>query len=109
MTGEFGAAAREAVSKFAKFASVRIAKPGEISSETLSLIRKFDKRVCPLTCRADEKVEGERCLRIVCPVGQIVARGTCVADPNKQAAPTPERPAPGGSKCFTFNNRRFCE
>jgi hypothetical protein len=109
VTGEFGAPAREALSKFAKFASVRIPQPGEISSDTLSLIRKFDKRVCPLTCRADERVEGERCLRIVCPAGQIVSRGACVADPNKQAAPAPERPAPGGSKCFTFNNRRFCE
>lgn len=109
VTGEFGAPAREALNKFAKFASVRIAKPGEISSDTLSLIRKFDKRVCPLSCRTDEKAEGERCVRIVCPAGQIIAKGACVADPNKQAAPAPERSVPGGSKCFTFNNRRFCE
>jgi hypothetical protein len=117
VTGEFGAPAREALNKFAKFASVRIAKPGEISSDTLSLIRKFDKRVCPLSCRADEKAEGERCIRIVCPAGQMIAKGACVADPNKQAAtPAPQRPAAGGaggggggSKCFTFNNRRFCE
>jgi hypothetical protein len=114
VSGEFGASAREALSKFAKHASVRIAKPGEISSETLSLIRKFDTRVCPLSCRADEKAEGDRCVRIVCPAGQIIARGACVADPNKQAAPAPQRPAAGaggggGGKCFTFNNRRFCE
>ncbi len=114
VSGEFGAPAREALSKFAKHASVRIAKPGEISSETLSLIRKFDTRVCPLSCRADEKAEGDRCVRIVCPAGQIIARGACVADPNKQAAPAPQRPAAGaggggGGKCFTFNNRRFCE
>ncbi len=109
VSGEFGAPAREALNKFAKFASVRVGKPGEISAETLSLIRRFDKRVCPLACRADEKVESDRCVRIVCPAGQIIAKGGCVADPNKQAAPAPERPAPGGSKCFTFNNRRFCE
>jgi uncharacterized caspase-like protein len=115
VTGEFGAPAREALNKFAKFASVRIPKPGEISAGTLSLIRKFDKRVCPLSCGTDEKAEGDRCVRIVCPAGQIIARGACVADPNKQAAPAPQRPAAGaggaagGSKCFTFNNRRFCE
>jgi hypothetical protein len=109
VSGEFGAPAREALGRFAKFASVRIAKPDEISSDTLSLIRRFDKRVCPLTCQADEKVEGDRCTRIVCPAGQKIAKGGCVADPTKQAAPAPERPAPGGSKCFTFNNRRFCE
>ncbi len=109
VTEEFGGPAREALNKFAKFASVRIPKPGELSPDTLSLIRKFNKRVCPLSCRADEKAEGERCVRIVCPAGQVIARGACVADPNKQAAPAPQRPAPGGSKCFTFNNRRFCE
>lgn len=106
---EFGAPAREALKKFAKFASVRIATTEDISSDTLSLIRRFEKRVCPLVCRADEKVESDRCVRIVCPAGQVVAKGGCVADPNKQAAPAPERPAAGGSKCFTFNNRRFCE
>ena len=109
VSGEFGAPAREALNRFARFASVRIAKPGELSSDTLSLIRKFDKRVCPLSCRADERAEGERCVRIVCPAGQIIAKGACAADPNKQAAPAPQRPAAGGSKCFTFNNRRFCE
>jgi hypothetical protein len=109
VSGEFGGPVREALNKFAKFASVRIGKPDEISAETLSLIRRFDKRVCPLACRADEKAEGDRCVRIVCAAGQVVVKGACVPDPKKQAAPAPERPASGGSKCFTFNNRRFCE
>jgi hypothetical protein len=109
VSGEFGEPAREALGRFAKFAAVSIAKPNEVSADTLSLIRRFDRRVCPLTCQTDEKVEGDRCVRIVCPSGQKVAKGGCVADPSKQAAPAPERPAPGGSKCFTFNNRRFCE
>ncbi|MGV3632721.1 MAG: caspase family protein, partial [Pseudorhodoplanes sp.] len=109
VSSEFDGAAREALTRFAKFASVRIAMSNEVSAETLSLIRKFDKRVCPLTCQADEKVEGDRCVRIVCPAGQKVAKGGCIADPSKQAAPAPERPAAGGNKCFTFNNRRFCE
>jgi hypothetical protein len=109
VSGEFGAPAREALQKFAKFASVSVAPGSEISGETLSLIRRFDQRVCPLACRGDEKAEGDRCVRVVCPAGQIAAKGACVADPNKQAAPAPERPSSGGSKCFTFNNRRFCE
>jgi hypothetical protein len=109
VSDEFGAPARDALNRFAKFASVRIARQGEISGETLSLIRRFDKRVCPLNCRADEKAEGDQCVRIVCAAGQVVSKGACVADPRKQAAPAPERVAPGGGKCFTFNNRRFCE
>jgi hypothetical protein len=109
VSGEFGTPARQALQKFAKFASVNVAPGSEISGETLSLIRRFDRRVCPLACRGDEKAEGDRCVRVVCPAGQIAAKGACVADPAKQAAPSPERPSSGGSKCFTFNNRRFCE
>ena len=107
---EFGAPARDALNKFAKFAAVNVGSSGEISGDTLSLIRRFDRRVCPLSCRSDEKADGDRCARVVCPAGQIAAKGACVADPNhRQAAPAPERPSSGGSNCFTFNNRRFCE
>jgi hypothetical protein len=109
VSGQFGPAAREALSRFAKFAAVRTGAPGEPSAETLSLIRKFDKRVCPLACQADERAEGDRCVRIVCAAGQVLSKGACIPDPKRQAAPAPERAAPGGSKCFTFNNRRFCE
>lgn len=109
VSGEFGAPAREALSKFAKFAAVTVSPGGEVSSDTLSLIRRFDRRVCPLSCRGDERAEGDRCARIVCPAGQVAAKGACVADPHRQAAPAQERPSSGGTKCFTFNNRRFCE
>ena len=109
VSGEFGAPARDALNRFAKFAAVTIAKSDEVSSETLSVIRRFDRRICPLACSADEKAEGDRCVRIVCSPGQIVAKGGCVPDPRRQAAPAPEKPAAGGTKCFTFNNRRFCE
>ncbi len=109
VSGEFGVPAREALNKFAKFAAVTVTPGGEVSSDTLSLIRRFDRRVCPLNCRGDEKAEGDRCVRIVCPAGQIATKGACTVDPNRQAAPAPERPSSGGAKCFTFNNRRFCE
>ena len=64
--------AREALNKFAKFASIRLANTDEVTADTLSLIRKFDKRVCPLSCRANEKAEGDSCVRIVCPAGQVM-------------------------------------
>lgn len=109
LSGDFGKPAQDALQKFAKFAAVSLAPGNEVSGDTLSVIRRFDRRVCPLNCRGDEKVEGDRCVRIVCPAGQTASKGSCVADPTRQAAPASERPAPGGSKCFTFNNRRFCE
>ncbi|MET0276730.1 MAG: caspase family protein [Pseudorhodoplanes sp.] len=109
VSGEFGPPARQALQKFAKFASVNVAPGDEISGDTLSLIRRFDRRVCPLSCRGDEKADGDRCIKVVCSAGRIAVNGNCVPDPNKQAAPATEQPAAGGTKCFTFNNRRFCE
>jgi hypothetical protein len=110
LSNDFGKPAQEALQKFAKFAAVNLSPGSEISGDTLSAIRRFDRRVCPLNCRGDEKIEGDRCVRVVCAAGQIAAKGSCIADHNKQAAPTAsEKPASGGTKCFTFNNRRFCE
>jgi len=110
VNGEFGAPTREALRSFAKFAAVNIGGGSELSQETLSAIRRHDSRICPLKCGTGEKADGERCVRIVCAAGQILKDGACVNDPSKKTA-TPERSAPasGGTKCFTFNNRRFCE
>lgn len=110
VNGEFGAPTREALRNFAKLASVNLGKDAGLSSDMLSAIRRFDNRVCPLKCAAGEKAEGDRCVRVVCGAGQILKDGACIADPSKKTA-TPERTAPasGGTKCFTFNNRRFCE
>ena len=116
VNGDFGAPTRDALRNFSKYASVNVGGAGELSSETLSLIRRFDRRICPLACKSGEKPDGERCVRIVCASGQTLKNGECVADPAKRVTTSPERPAQGsggggggGTKCFSFNNRRFCE
>jgi hypothetical protein len=129
INGEFGTPSRDALRNFARLAAVSL-PDNELSGETLSVIRKFDKRICPLSCKPGERAEDERCIRIVCPSGQFLKDGACVAkpgsEPKKRVTETPEaRPAPkrpaasaapaggggggGGGKCFSFQGRRFCE
>ncbi len=109
--GEFGQRSRSALNTFAKFAAVNI-NTDDLSPQVLALVRGIDKRVCPLTCRAGERAEGERCVRMVCPAGHIVKNGDCVAvrasAPKARSEPTSPRP-PANSKCFSFNGRQFCE
>jgi len=118
VNGEFGAPTRDALRNFAKLAAVTVPEP-ELSLDTLKIIRGIDKRICPLICKAGERAEGERCIRIVCPAGQTLKDGTCVGkpvaaepDPRPRPAPTARPAAPaggGGGKCFSFEGRRFCE
>jgi Caspase domain len=111
--GEFGNATRVALRSFAKFAAITV--PDDLSIDSVKAVRGFDRRVCPVVCQPDERVDGERCVRVVCPPGQVVKDGTCVgkvaADPKK---PTPGRPEPAprppsSNKCFVFQGRQFCE
>jgi hypothetical protein len=124
INGDFGAPSRDALRNFARLASVNL-PADELSNETLSVIRRFDKRVCPLACKPGERAEDDRCIRIVCPSDQVLKDGACVAkpgrEPRKRVTQTPEpaprakrpaaagAPARGGGKCFTFQGRSFCE
>jgi uncharacterized caspase-like protein len=111
--GEFGDGSRNALRNFARLAAVNI-KADDLSRDMLEVIRRYDKRVCPLTCRAGERADGERCVRIACPAGQIIKDGSCVAvrasAPKARTEPPPPTPRPPvNSKCFSFNGRQFCE
>jgi caspase domain-containing protein/putative peptidoglycan binding protein len=127
--GAFGDPTRAALRNFARHAAIRL-PDGDVSTETVKAVRGFDKRICPLVCRPDERADGERCVRIVCPRGEVLKDGACVgnvasettrpavrdvpqAGPASQAGPPPQaapavRP-PGGGKCFSFQGRQFCE
>jgi hypothetical protein len=125
VNGDFGAPSRDALRNFARLAAVGL-PDSELSAETLSIIRRFDKRVCPLVCKAGERAEDDRCIRIVCPSGQVLKDGSCIAkpgaEPKKRVTQTPDgaprakRPAAsgrsgggGGGNCFSFQGRRFCQ
>jgi hypothetical protein len=93
VNGEFGSTTRAALANFAKLAALTLPQQ-DPSPDALKAIRGFDKRVCPLVCQAGERVEGERCIRIVCPAGKVLEDGTCVAkadtEPPRRTPPNPE-------------------
>jgi uncharacterized caspase-like protein len=106
INGEFSDATRAAFRNFVKLAALSLPTE-DVTSDTVRAVRAFNKRVCPLSCPMGERADGDRCIRIVCPAGQVLKEGTCEANrPSAKApAPTPK----GASKCFTFQGRQFCE
>ena len=94
----------------ASSSSLRRCDAGRLSLDAVKAVRAFDKRVCRLVCQAGERADGERCVRVGCPSGQVLKDGACVAE---RASSPAARPAPapkgGGGKCFTFQGRQYCE
>jgi hypothetical protein len=118
VNGDFGISTRAALRNFAKLAAVSV-PDNEPSLDALKAVRGFDKRICPLSCPTGERADGERCIRIVCPVGQFLKDGSCIAKPQAaepkkrvtEPAPrsAPRPPSAGSGKCFNFQGRQFCE
>jgi Caspase domain len=117
--GEFNNTTKLALRNFAKLAGLTV--PEGLVPDTLKAVRGIDKRVCPLVCATGERAEGDRCLRVSCPSGQVLKNGGCVAaaaanpsDHPANSAPSrsvqPAAPKSGGTgKCFNFQGRQFCE
>jgi hypothetical protein len=109
--GEFGGATRAALRNFAKLAALSLPED-EPSLDALKAVRGIEKRICPLICPAGERADGERCIRIACPSGQVLKDGACVARPGAEVRKrvTDPRPKAGPKgKCFAFQGRQFCE
>ena len=104
--GEFSDGTRAAFRNFVKLAALSLPTE-DVTPDAVRAVRAFNKRVCPLNCPTGESAEGDRCVKIVCPAGQVLKEGACVSNrPSaKASAPTPK----GGTKCFTFQGRQFCE
>jgi ribosomal protein S12 len=116
--GEFGDSTRNALRNFAKLAA--ISTPDDLSLDALKSVRGIDRRVCPPTCQAGERAEGDRCVRVPCPSGQVLKNGNCLAQGGVEPQKRPptnagsNRPAPApapkaNGKCFSFQGRQFCE
>jgi uncharacterized caspase-like protein len=105
--GQFDPGTRAAFAEFAKLAVVSAAS-AEPDLEMVRLVRRFDKRVCPLKCAAGEKIEGDLCVRIACAAGQMMKNGACVEAPIAKESANPS-PKPQGKNCFAFEGRKFCQ
>jgi hypothetical protein len=96
--GEFSGATRTALHAFIKLAAIKL-PDDEMTPETLNALRGFDKRVCPLVCPTGERAEGDQCIRIACPAGQVLKDGACAAlPPPKTAARHPEEREPASKR-----------
>ena len=107
--GEFSDATRTALRNFVKLAALRI--PDDLSLDAVKAARSTSGW-CPLVRQAGERADGERCVRITCPSGQVLKDGACVTERAPSPAARPGTPAPKGgtgAKCFTFQGRQFCE
>jgi hypothetical protein len=111
INGKFDEPTRTSLDQFIKRSAVQL-PTADLSPEAVKAVRRFDKRVCPLACQPGERAEGERCVRLVCPTGQVLKDGNCVAERAASESGTQPAPAPkgaGSGKCFTFQGRQFCE
>jgi len=89
--GRYDNQTRDALGAFAKRAAVEI-NATTPTTETVKLIRGYDKRVCPLVCGTNERPVGDQCVAVERPEA---------AQKNPSTV--------GGKNCFEFNGRRFCQ
>jgi uncharacterized caspase-like protein len=90
------------------------------SLDALDAVRGKADRVCPLICAKGQRADGDRCIQIGCGSGFFLnSSGSCEKRPEpapkaktaSQREPAPQRRtgSPGGSKCFTFSGKTYCE
>lgn len=127
VNGEWNSASRRALEQFNKSASTKL--DGKVASlSSVEAVREKQARVCPLTCAKGFKAEGEQCVAITCPSGQVVgSSGSCetpkaktatrsepkrdAAKPKRQAAPRSQAPRSnaGGSGQAVACDRFSCK
>jgi uncharacterized caspase-like protein len=111
--GNWGDGSQKAMAQFNQRAGTKF-DVKLASLDALDAVRARTGRVCPLVCRRGEREEGDQCVPITCPAGQVLARdGTCQKprEPKPVVHHEPRAPAApaGGGKCFNFKGQRFCE
>ena len=115
--GNWGDGSKKALAQFNNNAGTKF-DVKVASLDALDGVRAKSGRVCPLVCGKGQRSENDRCIQISCDKGLALGSdGVCRKrpDPPAQSAVRQEPPArtsaapAGGSKCFTFNGKRFCE
>jgi uncharacterized caspase-like protein len=107
---EWTADARHALELFNKNAGTKFDLK-VASIDTLDAVRGKTNRVCPLNCKHGFKPDGDNCVKITCPAGQLVGDdNTCEKQAPKRVERSinrePERApaaAPKKQQCFTVD------
>lgn len=97
--GVWGPASQQAMRTYNKSASIQL-EASVATMVALADVRTRSKRICAVTCRVGYRIDGETCVAIVCPSGQVAnAAGACF---------TPA-PAPVKRNCVMFNGTQYCD
>jgi hypothetical protein len=94
VNGDWNDGSRRALENFNKHAGVKL-DVKVASLDAVDVLRGKSTRVCPLECERGFKAQGEACVKIACPSGQVVNEsGACQPRDKGRAASRPEsRPA----------------
>jgi hypothetical protein len=90
VNGEWNVASRRALESYNKSAGAKL--DGKLASlAAVEAVREKQTRICPLQCERGFKADGEQCVAVTCPAGQVAgAGGACeAAKPAKAAAREP--------------------
>jgi uncharacterized caspase-like protein len=97
--GNWSATSQRALEGFNKFAGLKL-NAKEATEDALDAVRSKRSRICPLVCERGFRADGERCVAIACPAGQMIGSDgkSCEKRPARVAKkPVPRRevaPAP---------------
>ena len=100
LNGEWNSESRRALERFNTHAGIRL-DVKLVSLDSLDVVRGKTTRICPLQCEKGYKADGETCIKMTCPAGQVIGdEGTCEnkEKPRTASRPEPRRPAPEESK-----------
>jgi uncharacterized caspase-like protein len=88
------------------------------SLDALDAVRGRTERVCPLVCPKGQRADGDHCVQASCGKGYILgSSGACEKQPEAAPKPrmathqesSPARHSGGGSRCFSFGGKTYCE
>ncbi len=91
--GRWNASSQKAMENFNRYAGMQLGVSAA-TEDALDAVRGKKSRICPLICQRGFRADGERCVAITCPRGQVLGSdGTCAARPKAAARSGPNNAA----------------
>ena len=91
LDGRWSGGSQRSLGNFNRHANTKV-DTRHASLDALDAVKSKSERVCPLTCGRGQRAEGEQCVAIVCPEGQIAGDDGACHERHKPAARTQAAP-----------------
>ncbi len=96
VNGDWNSDSRRALELFNRHAGMRL-DVKVASLDVVDVVKGKSSRICPLQCDRGYKADGDACMKITCPAGQVIGDdNTCEKPkekPRSASRPEPSRPA----------------